>query len=99
MPTYLFVEITAIEKPELYAQYIEKVASLVERFGGKYLVRGSQASAMIGRDVPRRVILIAFDSRRDLEACFQSVDYRAIAPLREQSTRSRALILEGCPSA
>jgi len=94
MPTYLFVEIRSIEKPDLYSQYVEKVAPLVRRFGGKYLVRGGSVT---GSDVPQRAILIAFDSRSDLEACFQSADYRAIAPLREQSTHSRALILEGCP--
>jgi uncharacterized protein (DUF1330 family) len=95
MSAYLFVEITAIERPDLYALYIEKVAPLIARYGGEYLARGGLATALTGEEVPKRVILIAFESRRRLEACFSSADYRAIAPLREQSTRSRALIVDG----
>ncbi len=45
-----------------------------------------------------RSVVIAFDSMEDLKKCFTSPEYLAVAPLREMSTETRSVILEGCPS-
>jgi uncharacterized protein (DUF1330 family) len=41
------------------------------------------------------VVIIAFDTKEQLRACFASPEYRAIAPLRTGSTTSRSIIVEG----
>jgi uncharacterized protein (DUF1330 family) len=45
---------------------------------------------------PERVILIEFDSLERVQACFRSPEYLQLAPLRERSTMSRAIVVEGC---
>ena len=45
---------------------------------------------------PQRIILIKFDSIDQVHDCFTSPEYLALAPLREESTTSRAIIIEGC---
>jgi arsenate reductase (thioredoxin) len=91
---YFIAEISIIDR-DLYARYVEQVRPIVERFGGRYLARSGKVTPVSGGWTPERIILIEFPSERELAQCFDSQEYRAIAPLREQSTRSRAIVVEG----
>ena len=95
MPVYLMIEIS-IKNPEMYSGYVDKVFGLVSRYGGRYLARGGKITPVAGGWHPERVILIEFDSAEQVEKCFASAEYREIAPLREQATISRAIIVDGC---
>jgi uncharacterized protein (DUF1330 family) len=45
------------------------------------------------------LLVIEFDSLEGLQTCFASEEYREIAPLRERSTRSRSIIVEGAAAS
>lgn len=47
MPCYLIIEIKVLDR-ELYSQYIEKVPSVVIKYGGRYLARGGQVTPVAG---------------------------------------------------
>jgi len=95
MSVYMIVEMR-INDPEPYAKYVDQVASIVERHGGRYLARGGQVVPLSGEWDPERIILIEFDSAEQAQRCFSSPEYLALAPLREQSTVSKAILVEGC---
>ena len=59
-------------RPAAYAEYIAQVRPIVERYGGRYLVRTDHVIPMQAGDCPDRMILIEWDSRERLEACFSS---------------------------
>jgi uncharacterized protein (DUF1330 family) len=90
----MIVEI-AIKDRELYSKYIERVANVVERHGGRYLVRGGTVTPMSGNWAPERIILIEFDTMDDWRKCFTLPEYREIAPFRETSTDTKAIVVEG----
>jgi uncharacterized protein (DUF1330 family) len=92
---YLIIEIE-VKNRELYSQYVEKVPGVINKHGGKYLVRGGNVTPMMGDWKPERLILIEFDSADQIHGCFQSPEYLQLAPLREQSTVSKSIIVEGC---
>jgi uncharacterized protein (DUF1330 family) len=94
MPVFLIIEI-AIKDRELYSHYVEKVPAIIEKHGGRYLARGGTVTPLMGDWNPERVILIEFDTAEQIHKCFQSPEYLEIAPLREQSTTSRSIIVEG----
>lgn len=94
MAAYFLVEILGISDPQQYKQYIKAVPAIVKKHGGEYILRSSKVSPFIGELAPQRVILIRFKDRQTLEACFNSVEYRQVAPLRERSTMSHAAIIE-----
>jgi uncharacterized protein (DUF1330 family) len=94
MPVYLIVEI-AVKDRDLYSQYVEKVPALIEKHGGRYLARGEKVKPLMGDWNPERIILIEFDSIEQIHGCFHSKEYLEIAPLREQSTVSKSIIVEG----
>jgi len=94
MPVYMIVDIQIIDSRR-YAQYVDQVGKIVVQHGGRYLVRGGKVTPLSGDWRPERVIVIAFDSMARLRACFASPEYRALAPLREQSTTSRSIVVDG----
>lgn len=79
-----------------YARYIEEVRPIVEKHGGRYLVRGGKVTPIIGDWKPERIILIEFPSANHVKQWWNSPEYKAIAGLREQATQARAIIVEGC---
>jgi len=94
MAVYMIVEIQAVNAV-MYAEYVRKVRSVVEAHGGRYLARGGRVLFLSGDWKPERLILIAFTSFEQVERCLASPEYRELAPLREASTRSRAIVVEG----
>lgn len=76
-----------------YEEYIERVKPIVEHFGGRYLARTDNITALSEKWKPDRVILIEWDSREQLERCFSSEEYKAICSKRENSVDSRAIII------
>jgi uncharacterized protein (DUF1330 family) len=94
MSVYMMIELNVLD-PTAYGQYVDAVRPIVEAHGGRYLVRGGAVTSLAGGWLPERVVLIEFPSMACLRACFASEPYRALAPLREQSTTSRAIAIEG----
>lgn len=97
MSVYFLADIE-VDDPETYHRYVEQARPIVQQHGGRYLIQGGTVTPMSDGWNPARLIMIEFDTVAALGACFDSPEYRAIAPLREQSTRSRAIIVEGCSS-
>lgn len=95
MPVYFIVEIEKIIDLKVYSEYVDKVSSIVERFGGKYLVKGDETVTISGNWQPAKIVIIEFDSFERLHSCFGCSQYREIAPLRERSTKGRAIAVEG----
>ncbi len=95
MSVYFIVEIEKIIDGKMYSEYVNKVGSIVEKFGGKYLVRGGGIVTISGNWTPAKIIIIEFDNFEKLRNCFNCSEYRAIAPLREKSTKCKAIVVEG----
>ena len=77
-----------------YDEYIGKVKPIVESYGGEYLARTENVTALSPLRKPDRVIIIRFPSREKLDACFASDEYRRIMHERADSVDARALIVE-----
>ena len=92
-----FVVDTYIDKDKgrgSYDEYITQVVPIVERYGGKYIVRSEKITSLSSNRNPQRVIIIEFPSREALTSCFESDDYRAIIGKRIDSVDARGLIVE-----
>ena len=92
-----FIVDTSIEKNKgrrSYDDYIGQVKPIVESYGGEYLARTENITALSPLRKPDRVIIIRFPSREKLDACFASDEYRRIMHKRTDSVDARALIVE-----
>lgn len=77
-----------------YEDYIRRVKPIVERYGGRYLIRSDKVEALQEQWQPDRVIVIAWDTKEQMETCFSSEEYRRIAAKREKTVDSRAIVVE-----
>ena len=93
MAVFFLAEIEAIHDPDTYAEYVELAAAIIRQHGGEYVLRSQKLTPVSGAWDTKRVVLIRFDSFQQLRRCFQSQAYRAIAPLRERSAASKAIVI------
>ncbi|MEA2062596.1 MAG: DUF1330 domain-containing protein [Gemmatimonadota bacterium] len=98
MPVFMIIEVE-VRNIEMYSEYIEKVPGIISQYGGRYLTRGGKISPLSGNWNPERIVLIEFETIGKLQECFKSTEYLEIAPLREKSTVSKSVIVEGCISS
>ena len=94
MSVFFLAEIKNITDNNLYREYIEKTASIIEKHGGEYILRSEQLIPISGDWDLKRIILIRFADKEKLRECFQSDEYKEIAHLRENSTVSKAIMIE-----
>jgi uncharacterized protein (DUF1330 family) len=77
-----------------YDKYIEIVKPIVEKYGGKYIVRSEKISYLNKQWNPDRVIIIEFPSKETIYECFSSFEYKKIENLRADTVISNAIIVE-----
>ena len=89
---YLVGQIT-VNNPQAYAVYAAQVPHTIAAFGGKYLVRGGDATQLEGQAQGERNVVIEFPSREMAQAWYHSEAYQAIIQHRtENSTGALALV-------
>jgi uncharacterized protein (DUF1330 family) len=94
MPAYLLAEIE-ITNPEGYAEYARIVPATVEKFGGKFLVRGGKAHPLEGDWPARRRVVIEFPSIEQAKAWYASPEYAKPLAMRKAASNGRLIFLEG----
>ena len=94
MSVYMIIEIK-VKDAGMYAEYVENVRAIVEKHGGRYLVRGGAVTPLSGDWNPERMIVIEFEASEQVRRCFGSPEYLELAPVRERSAASRAIVVDG----
>ncbi|MFN2447076.1 MAG: DUF1330 domain-containing protein [Vicinamibacterales bacterium] len=99
MPAYLIVDIAAVHDPETSARYRAEVSSGLEAAGGRYLVRGGAVEVLEGHWRPGHVVVVEFPSMAAARRWWESSDYEPLRRLRERSTTTHMVVVEGLPDA
>jgi uncharacterized protein (DUF1330 family) len=75
-------------------EYLERIDETLVPYDGRFIVHGGEQRTLEGTN-PGVVVIVEFPDRSAAEAWYESVAYQQILPLRENNTRSRALLLDG----
>jgi uncharacterized protein (DUF1330 family) len=98
-PAYVIAEVepdpTKPADPAALRRYSEEAPRAMAAFGGQYLIRGGKAQTVEGETSKGRIVVIAFDSLEKARGWYFSPAYEAVKPIRQNSTKSRILIVEG----
>ncbi|HEX8599931.1 MAG TPA: DUF1330 domain-containing protein [Chloroflexia bacterium] len=94
MAAYVIVEVDVTE-PEGYEEYKAPAAATVIASGGRYLVRGGTTEVLEGDWQPRRIVVLQFDSMEQAKAWYNSEDYDPLKAVRQRTTNSRMILVEG----
>lgn len=81
MPAY-WIARAQIHDPVEYKKYTDQVPGILQKHGGKVLVRGGKYQIMEGPETFHRFIVIEFPTLEAGVACFQSPEYVAAAAFR-----------------
>ena len=94
MTAYAIVQIN-ITNPEDYKEYLTQVTSIVEKYGGEYIVRGGMFEVMLGSWDYERTVLIKFPSYDVAMSWYHSEEYAPIKKIREDNSEGNLIIVEG----
>ena len=92
MPAYMIVQIKVTDA-EKFAAYRAAVPSVVESFGGRYLVRGGAVEVLEGAHDGRRVVVFEFPSAEAIRRFWNSPEYAKVKPLRTNAAEVDAWIV------
>ena len=94
MPAYVIVEIDILD-PVGYEEYKKLAGATVEKYGGKYVVRGGSTEVLEGDWKPKRIVVLQFNSQRHAKAWLNSEEYREPRKMRHRTARTNMILIEG----
>jgi uncharacterized protein (DUF1330 family) len=86
-----------VDDPDRYKKYTAKTPGLIEKHGGRFLVRGGPVEAIEGPEFGERLVIVEFPSREAAKTFYASAEYQEIMGHRTASAESRFLLAEGVP--
>ena len=84
-----------VKKPEAYKEYVSKVKTIVEKFGGEYLVRAGEYKVIDGEWKYSRTVVIKFPTYEKALEWYNSEEYKPVKPIRLENTLTNAIIIKG----
>jgi uncharacterized protein (DUF1330 family) len=99
LAAFLIVEINGVRDEAAYALYREEVSANLAAAGGQYLVRGGEVEVLEGNWMPGRVVVVRFDSIQAARDWWNSPAYAELKYMRQRSTNTNMVIVEGLPNA
>ena len=94
MAAYVIVDLEVTD-PAGFEEYRMVVPATIEKYGGKYLVRGGRMETLEGDWSPKRVVVLEFESVERAKEWWNSEDYREPKALRQRTTKTNAIVVEG----
>lgn len=94
MAAYFVVEVQ-VTNPQLYEEYRKKVNATLEKYGGKFLVRGGAYETIEGGWDPQRLVILEFVDNAQFQRWYHSPEYTEARNIRFQASNSKAVLIQG----
>jgi uncharacterized protein (DUF1330 family) len=94
MAAYVIVDIV-VKDQKMYDEYKLLSPAIVAAYGGKYLARGGKTEVLEGDWTPNRLVILEFPSFEQANSWFNSPEYAHPKEMRQLSTRTNMVVLEG----
>lgn len=93
MAALVLVEVS-IHNPELYEEYKKHTMSTITKYGGRFVVRGSQTESLEGDWNPQRLVILEFPDVQTAKDWWASPEYTIAKNIRYKAANSRMLVVE-----
>ncbi|MDQ0383115.1 DUF1330 domain-containing protein [Amycolatopsis thermophila] len=94
MTAYALAHLMPAEPHPDVAEYLERIQSTLDPFGGRFLVHGAPVDVREG-SWPGHLVIIGFPTGADARAWYDSPAYRKILPLRADHIEGDLVIVDG----
>ena len=95
MPAYCFFDNLEVNDLAKLKEYKKRVAPVVQKFGGRYIVMGGKMDIVEGEWQPWYPVIIEFPSYDQAMAWYQSEEYKELKALRHTAVNCNAVFMEG----
>ena len=94
MPAYLVADLD-IKDTAGFEEYRKLVPATIQKYGGRYLVRGGQLEKLEGEWQPKRLVVLEFPSLEQAKRWYNSEEYRGPKALRLKTAKTNLILVEG----
>ena len=94
MSAYVIVEIDVLD-PAGYEEYKKLAGATVEKYGGKYIVRGGRTEVLEGNWRPKRIVVLQFESMQRAREWLNCEEYRKPRKMRHRTAETKMILVEG----
>ena len=94
MSAYLIANVD-VHDADAYQAYRSRTGAIVERHGGRFIVRGGNVHPLEGDAWARRLVIIEFADLTAARNFYDSPEYQEVIPLRTCASDGSLLIVEG----
>ena len=94
MAAYFIVDVDVTDARG-FEEYRTLVPATVEKYGGRFLVRGGAVEKLEGEWQPKRVVVLEFPSVAQAKRWYDSEEYREPKALRWRTARTNLILTEG----
>jgi uncharacterized protein (DUF1330 family) len=94
MSAYLIANVD-VHDADAYQAYRSRTGAIVERHGGRFIVRGGNVHPLEGEAWARRLVIIEFPDLTAARNFYDSPEYQEVIPLRTGASDGSLLIVEG----
>ena len=94
MPAYAIADITVTDA-ETYTGYQALTPATIEKYGGRFVVRGGAHETVEGDWQPGRVVVLEFDDMAALQRWYNSPEYTEARAIRQRAATGSVIFVEG----
>ena len=94
MTAYVIAEVNVTDSA-LYEDYKKLVPATVEKYGGRFAVRGGAVDSKEGGWKPSRLVVLEFPSMAQARKWYDSPEYAPALALRLKAANARLILVEG----
>ncbi|PYR91215.1 MAG: DUF1330 domain-containing protein [Acidobacteria bacterium] len=94
MSAYIIVQVD-VKDPVRYEDYKRLVPASLAKYGGRFVVRGGRTETLEGTWSPKRVVMVEFPDVERAKAWWASADYAEAKALRQATSRTEMIVVEG----
>lgn len=94
MSAYVIAEVNVTD-PKLYDEYRKLVPATVQKYGGRFAVRGGALESKEGGWAPSRIVVLEFPSMEQARKWYHSPEYAPALAMRHKAANSKLILVEG----
>ena len=94
MAAYVIADVNVTD-PGLYADYTKIVTATVEKYGGRFVVRGGAVDVKEGGWKPARLVVLEFPTMAQARDWYDSPEYAPALALRLKAANAKLILVEG----
>ena len=94
MSAYVIGEID-VTNAAVYEDYRKQVLPTIQKFGGRFVVRGGSVEPLEGGWTPKRLVVLEFPSMEQAQKWYRSSEYAPLIALRQRASRGKLVLVEG----